>query len=394
MKTIDNIIDVLVDKGLNNLHPSIPLRDLKILKNISNIMKNELYITEAQGNLLVKILKENLEYIDNNELDIATNLKIPSWNKSFRKVEKIREVSIEEKEKGKLLIKIELSFDKEIKKIISILGKNLDGELIFGGPKVHYYTFVERNILIIHDTLKPLKFKFSSEFLEFYDKIKIIDCDTIKNKFNFNNFYEEKKSLLQKFESLDSNLIVIDRKIRYQYDLDENFNNVVSNSLASKIATRKSVKIFVSSYKISFNELMNSLEELERNKVLLVFDAYDVKECISYLNALTQYVKDKNKNDSVGIYFRFDNKGDGETFNKIISSNKLNNILTNTSKIVGINNGKVPKFLLKSDWYPDAVITFTNGLRSNKTEVYCNDCDLVIYYTDIKPLTNKCDEIL
>ncbi|NBP59416.1 hypothetical protein EBU71_23240, partial [bacterium] len=92
MKTIDKIVNELVNMGLNNVHPSVPLRDLKILKNINGMMYNNSYITEPQGNLVIKILKENLEYIDNNELDIASNLKFPSWEKPFRKVEKIRKV--------------------------------------------------------------------------------------------------------------------------------------------------------------------------------------------------------------------------------------------------------------------------------------------------------------
>ncbi|NBP58193.1 hypothetical protein EBU71_16990, partial [bacterium] len=167
-----------------------------------------------------------------------------------------------------------------------------------------------------------------------------------------------------------------------------------TTSLEYKIANRNVTKIFISDIKVSFNELMTALNKLKRNKVLMVFDDYRYSECVFNLKLFKNYVTSNNITDPTGIYFRFDNKGEGETFNKIISDNKFNQQLTINSKFVGINNGKLPKFMLKSDWYPDVVISFTTGLRSNKTEVYCNDCDLIVYYTATKPLINKCDEIL
>jgi len=390
MKTIDKIINELMDKGLNNFHPSVPLRDIKILKNISNIMTNDSYITESQGNLLVKILKENLEYLDSTELDIANSLKFPTWDKTFRKIEKTRNVSIEEKEKGKFFIKIEFSFDKEIKKVVSLLNRNLLGDITFGTPSIHYYSLFEKNLIVIYDTLKSFKFTFSPEFLELHEKVKNIDTEYFHNKFRFENFYREKEQVINKFETLDSDLVILDRKLRYQYTFDQNFDEKTQNSLEYKIANRNLPKIFIPNSKVSFSNLINAIRNLKRDKILMVFDSYSISECISCLNLF----KSINITDSVGIYFRFDNKGEGQTFNKIIADNNFNKQLNDSSKFVGINNGKLPKFLLKNNWYPDAVISFTSGLRSNKTEVYCNDCDLVVYYTATKPLINKCDEIL
>jgi len=394
MKTIDNIVNELVNKGLNNLHPSVPLRDLKILKNISNIMGNSFYITEAQGNLLIKILKENLEYLDTNELDIASNLKFPTWEKSFRQIEKIRKVSIEEKETGKFFIKIEFSIVKEVKKTIALLNKKLEGDLFFGSPKLHYYPLFEKSLIIIYDTLEPLKFTFSPEFLELHEKVKNIDCEYYHNKFKFENFYKEKQQAINRFETLDSDLITLDRKLRYQYTFNQEFDEQTKNSLEYKIANRKLSKVFINNSGTTFSELMNALSKLKRNKILMVFDDYKDSDCLFYLNMFKNYVTSNNITDSTGIYFRFDNKGSGEVFNKTISDNKFNKQLTDSSKFVGINNGKLPKFMLKSNWYPDAVISFTTSLRSNKTEVYCNDCDLIVYYTTTNLVSNKCDEIL
>jgi menaquinone-dependent protoporphyrinogen IX oxidase len=61
-------------------------------------------------------------------------------------------------------------------------------------------------------------------------------------------------------------------------------------------------------------------------------------------------------------------------------------VLTPDTKIVGVQSGKIPKFLLKNDWKPMSVISIGNTLRHNKTAVYANCCDLVISYTDKEPL--------
>jgi hypothetical protein len=394
MKTIDKIISELVDKGLSNLHPSVPLRDVKILKNISNIMSNSFYITEAQGNLLIKILKENLEYLDTNELDIANNLKFPTWEKSFRQIEKIRKVDIEEKEKGKFFIKIEFNSVKEVRKTITLLNKKLEGDVFFGNPKLHYYHLFEKNLTVIHDTLEPLKFTFSPEFLELYEKVKAIDSEYVFNKFKFENFYKEKNQYIKKYEMLDSDLIILDRKLRYQYTYDQKFDENTQDSLEYKIANRIVSKIFVHDLHYTFNQLVDAIINLRRDKILFVFDNYDISNSLYRLKLINNYLLNNNLKNLTGIYFRFDNKGPGEEFNKIISENKLNKRLDDTTKFVGIDNGKIPKFMLKSDWYPDAVISFTNNLRSNKSEVYCNDCDLVVYYTSTKPLMIKSNEIL
>jgi hypothetical protein len=53
---------------------------------------------------------------------------------------------------------------------------------------------------------------------------------------------------------------------------------------------------------------------------------------------------------------------------------------------VGIQNGKIPKFLVKNEWKPMCVIGIGTPLRNSKTAVYSNNCDLIISYTDKEPI--------
>lgn len=394
MKTIDDIMFELKNLGLNKLHPAVPLRDQKILKNISSLMTNQSYITETQGNLLIKILKENLEYLDNSTLDIANSIKFPSWSRQFRVHEKIRKVSIEQRERSQFFIKIEFNFDKEIKKAITFLTKTLGADRSLGNVKNTLYTLTEKNILTIYESLSPLKFTFSPDFLELYEKVKVINGSEFEKKFNFENIIKERSKIAKDVSSDESDLVKLDRRLLYQYNFNHNFDLKFQEKLEYKIAIRSQPKIFINSTKLKFKEIVNTIHALNRDKILLVFDDYRQTECILNLNLVKDLVIQNNMSNQTGIYFRFDNKGEGSIFNKIITENKLNSVLNENSKFAGISNGKLPKFLLKNDWYPEAVISFTNNLRSNRTEIYCNDCDLIVYYTPVKPLSVKCDEIL
>jgi hypothetical protein len=100
---------------------------------------------------------------------------------------------------------------------------------------------------------------------------------------------------------------------------------------------------------------------------------------------LDSALKENNVNSDVGMYFRMDNQGLGKDFNQLIATNKYNTQLNNDTAIVGIQAGKIPKFLLKSKWTPMSVVVL-DTIRNNKSMVYANCCDLVISYSNTKPV--------
>lgn len=390
MKTIDSVVDELNNIGFNNLHPGIPARDIKILKNIASLMAGPTYITENQAKLLLKIFNENLVHLNLVYDNIHFYVQTPIWEKPFRVQKKIREVFIENDKNTYFRIIINYSFDKEIKKVLGVLNKKIGISGFGGDNKTQYYTLNEKNLITVYDLLKPLKFHFSEHFLDLYEKTKNVELGPILQKYEFSNFIQDRNlsDLGQ-----ENAVIILDRKIRYQYIFSQNFDENVKNTLSYKIANRNNNKIYLSNIKNNFTSLIQCLHLLKRTKILVIFDDFRVTDCLNQIYTIKNSL-DEIKIENIGIYFRFDNKGDGEVFNKVISDNKFNKNLDTDTELVGISNGKIPKFMLKSDWYPDAVISFTSSLRNNKTDVYCNDCDLIIYYTDIKPLISNVYEIL
>jgi len=181
-----------------------------------------------------------------------------------------------------------------------------------------------------------------------------------------------------------------DRKIRYQY---KNTQKIQENSLENKIANRESRKIFVGA-DIGFTELMSSLKNLKRFPVMLIFDGHQSLKDKKNLKFVENAVKELNLGDDIGIYFRYNKESDSEKFNQEINALAYNKDLTGTTTVVGISNNKIPKFMIKSQWKPQTVISFTSSFKSNKSYVYCSDVDLIVYYGVTQPLDQEVHAIV
>ena len=59
MKTIDNLLADIVRLGVGKLDNSVPLRDKKILVSLDKQINFGNFLTKNQGDLLIKIIKEN-----------------------------------------------------------------------------------------------------------------------------------------------------------------------------------------------------------------------------------------------------------------------------------------------------------------------------------------------
>lgn len=398
MTTIDNILFKIEVYGIDRLPLSISGRDRKILANMAKMVKNHDYITESQANLTVKVLRENLEHLNFVGVELISSLKSPRWSKIFKSVEKIRKISVSLMDNQVPVIEIEASYKKDLKKIISDLQKNSEGNIFTVTGKKYYLLLTEKNLVRTVDSLKRYNFEKSQEISDLYDKIKNIDHNDIKKKFDIEHVDNERLDCLLSSDigqgNMSDSLLLQDRKIAYQYQTNKKIQNVDENSLLYKIATRKNNKIFIDNQQFSLKEIDWCLKRLNRMPVLLMFDEYNAKNCTEHLKQLKNLLDSTNFSGSVGIYFRFDNKGEGAEFNKLVSDYGFNKKLETGSDIAVLSNGKLPKFFLKSNWYPKTVISFTNHFRNNKTSVYCNSCDLIIYYTASIPAIGNVDAIV
>ena len=398
MLTIDNILFKIEQHGVDSLSPSIPIRDKKILKNMAKLVRTMDYVTESQGTLTIKILKDNLEHLNFVGSDLIPSLKSPAWSKLFKSTEKIRKIGLTVMGDGASVIEIEASFSKDVKNAILTLQKKSEGEVKFTSNKSYYLSLTEKNVVMAVDDLKRYNFQKSPEIVEIYEKIKSFDFSKVALEFDILNTSNEKlkKALANDVGSdiFENSLLLNDRKIAYQYTIDKKPEKISEDTLEYKIATRQNHKIFIKQDDVSLVALSTALVKLNRLPALLIFDEFDPKQCTENLKNLKIVLDSKNFNGNVGVYFRFDNTPEGVAFNKLIADYGFNKQLDGHNQIAILSNGKLPKFFIKNNWYPKSVISFTNHFRNNKTSVYCNSCDLIVYYTASVPVIGSVDAIV
>lgn len=396
MLTIDNILLKIEEHSIDKLNSSVPVKDRRILKNLVRMIQMPSFITESQGRLLIKILQENMEALHFIGSELIPSLKNPSWTKSFKTVDVVRQVLISKNSTGNSFIDIDCSFNKEIKKSLITLIKNIEGatHTSISGKRTSLL-LTEKNL---YNTVKELDkhhFDKSEQVIKLYNDICSLDVSGTRDSFNIHNTsnIKLKNKLIKNIGAIDSTnmLLLEDRKIEFQYTVTGNLDD---STLANKIAKRTNNKIFINSSEYTLLEVAQAIRQLRKLPALCIFDEYDPGASVKNLKTVKTVVDAVDPAINVGVYFRFNNAGDGEQFNKLISEYSFNKQLDNNNRVSIIANGKIPKFFLKSDWYPKTVISFSNQFRNNKTSVYCNSCDLIVYYTSSKPMIGTVDVIV
>lgn len=394
MLTIDDLLNKIELHGIDQLSSSIPNKDRRILKNLAKMIKMPPFITESQGRLLVKILQENLESLHFIGTDLIPSLRSPSWTKPFRPMDSSRKISIVKDSDNNSLIDVECSFNKDIKRVLQNVAKDMDGQVYRVQGKHCQFLLSEKNLVSVVSSLKKFNFELTPQVDSLHKDILAINKQETFKLFDIeHNSNAHLHSLLNKeIDGLKDPALLTDRRIRYQYTVSN--ASSIGTTLRERLATRLHPKVFVNSESYPLTDLARSLQDLNRKHVLGIFDEYDVKSCIRNLELIHDTYEKLGINPNVGVYLRFNNEGDGKRFNELVSEYGYNKQLNSQCHLAVIANGKLPKFFLKSEWYPETTISFCNQFRNNKTSIYCNECDMIVYYSTQAPLIGIVDAIV
>ena len=382
MSTIDSTLVELYTAGIDKLRSEVPVRDKRILNSLARQIKSGVFLTENQASLLVKILTENSEYI---QVDVSE----PTWSHSFRKITQIRRVTLNPATSS---FAVEFTFNKRIKSILTDLNKKIDGQMLVV-DKIHSFTLTERNIYTVLTAIKSEKFDIDESLLAYYNEITSI-ISTSKDLDIFENCIDGLKHAVSTEINTDDIVMLADRQHRYQYKVKQ---KPEQNSIKDKIASRATSRIYINDQITPLTEVLQTIKELDRFPVMLVFNQHNVEESLSYLTKFAAAAKAVCPSEATGIYFRFEktaNNGPTDQFNAFIKDNGLNQHLDATTGIVGISSNQLPKFLFKTKWYPRSVISFANNFKNNKTSAYCDAVDLIIHYNKHAPISGIIDEIV
>lgn len=390
MTTTDQLLTKLVNLTEPTVELFLPKRDAKVLRSLASIISSPAFITENQSRLLLRILQENKEKIPVFQEEILNSISNPTWSKYFRKIDTIRKLEIGVDAQGDQCILINFTFSSQIRKVITDLSRNMTGLIALHNGKLYSADLTEQNIVTLVEGLSSFNFTISDKIDDFYKIIKSWEKTEVKNQFALENMTNLNfQTHITNDLGIDtplSNVVIKDRSVRYQYIV--NTPPKKPENLTEKIAFRQNSKIWINSNEIALDEIFKSLIELKRLPVLVVFNASDPSTCLRSLEKIDEILEKNEIFDNVGIYFRLDNSGAGTDFNKIISSKQYNCQLDHTTKIVGIAGGKIPKFLLKTNWKPMSVVSLGKLTQNTKTSVYANTCDLIINWSETEPLVD------
>lgn len=388
MITVDQFLLDIDIHTIHNWPKYFPERDRRILSSLTKQLSCGHYFTENQGKLLVKILEENKANLKETWPTIETVLADIRWSKPFRVLEQIRKIFLVKDNTSHFFV--EFTYNKRLKLLLTELSKKLQGIIPPVTNKIHSIPFTEKNIYLILSALKNQRFQIDQNLMEFYQEIDKI----IKNKESlineeYNFFIANKNIISQEIDLIEDNsLLVKDRSIRYQYHINLPKND---DNLAGKIASRGNNKIWINNKNYTIYNILESLNILKRFPLLVIADGHDSRQTLENTKILHEIV---GKQD-LSVYFRYDNKTEqNQEFNTYVGESKHSHWLNQQTKIVMLALNKLPKFVLKSSWYPRSVLSFTNSFSNTKTNVWCNAVDLIIFHTDKQPIMGTNDAIL
>jgi len=391
--TIDNLLLKIVNFSSKPIEEILPARDCNVLKNLSAAISSRLFVTENQGRLIIKILRENSEKLPDFKDEVLQEIATPTWSRSFRQIEQLKKLFIKKNEEQDLEIFIEITYNQEIRKILQNLAKSVTGLIYTGRDGQWSANLTEQNIVQIYETLAPLGFDIDSTIKNHYETIKSWSKTEVENRFlitniTHTNFQKAITADLGIDTDIDQN-IINDRSIRYQYTTEKPRN--FGENLTENIANRTGTKIWIDKNQHSLDEVLSSLIELRRMPLLVVFDTIINNKNLENLENLSKSMKKVGIDKNVGIYFRLPNDELGKKFNSVIADNQYNKHLDEDLIVGVVSSGKIPKFFLKNAWRPMSVIALDTkmGLRHGKTSVYTNCCDLIIEYADEPSLLEK-----
>lgn len=407
MKTVEDCIEILVGLQEQEGTFNIDRSDYNLVTSLARQTFKGTAYTDRQCELAKqKIIYYKTQYEDNGyDIEVAIDtLRMP-----LREVDRSRWVKIvdspdnilERQQSDGPWIAVRFIFQKKLISSIEAIKSSLGDGIYDKENKIHYFPFNEKTVYqIISIFNEENNFEVEEQLKEYYGKL----VNMKDNKENYlPGIYSLKlKNLHQKsFDyalssigdpDIDNLCRYYDQKDRFglnhfdEEDLIQSMRTLTP--LTQKIVNRKKTQVQISPKEYTIENIAESVLELYRFPLIVVLTE---KDCYSELVQFHRAFNGIIPNESCSVLFRLDNNPDGVEFNQYIKHNNLNNLVDNSTKIVYINNNKIPKPMLKSDWLPSAAITTTTSRSPGaKTDSYLEGLDLVMHYDDdVSPWKKK-----
>ncbi len=402
--TIEDCLEILA--GFNNkIDIGMISSDYTILSSMARQVSKKVGLTDKQYDLCRKKLLENYrsKFIEKEiDLDAAVNrLRTP-----LRQIDRRKFIRINTPEDQHSLVStapsdliknsqwfcVRFPFSK---KLISEIESSISDRRNYWhakGSHEHFFVMNEHNIFNIIDTFKDKDFVIDEQLLDFYNRIleiknnpdsyvpTIKDCKLINVSDRARKIAEEELGPLEK----DNLVLYIDRKRRYSINFIK--DKINPTNLAEQIALRKDADFLSKPSECDLKNLLSAIHNLKRYPLLVIVDEKQAEEQVYEIFNFVRHIVD-NKEQSV--LFRLDSDT-GSSFNEYIKKNNLNNWVDKNTKIVYINNIKLPKLLISGSWRPTAALIFGTFPVKFIDAYVTSHCDLIIYRDEsVSPFSKR-----
>ena len=247
------------------------------------------------------------------------------------------------------------------------------------GTHIHSFDYTESNVLLLLDRFNDKGFKVDEEIFLVWHEMQHMLLQ--KDSYVPGIYNMQLKNISKKIENLlteeigelnDENYIkYIDRRFRYGI---EHFESQEAITNIQKIAYRKDLEYQSKPSKEKLEHVLTSLYTLDRFPILFILDK---DNCEKQLHSIVNFYRDIIDSSTHSVLFREENKDSG--FNSLIRDRKLNNWVDKDTKIVYINNKKLPKLLIENEWRPSVAFMF-DGVSDRAINTYIKfTCDLQIF---------------
>ncbi len=366
-------------------------RDQTLVNSLARQTFQATPLTDRQHELTKRKLIEYKEQFDvysfsNLEEDL-NNLRMP-----LREIDRSKTVTMVNKN-DELWIAVRFPFSKKMIKHIDFLQSLQPKKQYDKRSKTHFIEFSESKLFSVVDRLIDCNFVVDKKLIEFYRILKEME-DNKENHapgiygLKIKNLHEKAidYAISAIGEPSHENLAAYkDREniLGLKHFDDVELQKSISNlqPLTKRILSRSKTGVFVDSKEFTFNNIVESILELYRLPVAIILPKdNELDGLVETHQSFRNIIFDEN----ISVLFRLDNDGDvGYEFNSYVKKNNLNSPLDKDTKIVYINNSKLPKPLISNDWLPEVAILYGNSRTSNNVQLYLNSCDLIIHFTEV-----------
>lgn len=384
--TIEDLLEILA--GLKqaskiNVLPS----DTTIMNSIARQVFKGTALTDRQYNLMKEKLqdyKDQFTALDYNFDQALNNLRHP-----LRTIDRSKYITVvshsemvgkegvyESYKENWQWIKVRFPFNRRDITSINTASTGLKSDSYYHekGSHEHFFILNELNAYNLINEFKNREFKIDQMLLDIYSEAQeIIDNKYIHIPYvdqdGCKNLHKNAQLLVDKVP----NDIYYHADRHRRYGIIETKYDHNDNSLISNIAFRKEIDIQVKPSEYSMNNLVEAIYKLDRFPLLVVLDEnYAEDQLYEFYSSVNTVVS----NTEQSVLFRLEGSSN---FNSFVKEKKLNNWVDKNTKIVYINNNKLPKLCLSVDWNPEAAIVYNSKLNRNVNLYLVNNCDLIVY---------------